>query len=489
MPAPWKPRSPAGSAVSRPCSASAPRCMPATRPASPCATGSASTPTRTSSRRRSSAPTASSAATSTASRPRRWTCATGPPSPRSSPTRREDRLEIGAPLTGRARGQRSIDIARPLRDAAGGFAGIIMVAVDSGSFSRLYRRLDLQGGSVGLVGLRRHPPRPGPGARQPARPAAARRHHRHYPRRPPTRRIGATAAWSTGSTASSSIAGCRATRWSSRSAPMPMPPWPRRGRNGVELLAIGGVLTLLILGICLGVAQVRRRDRRSRAQLEAVVAHVGQGIMMIDPNRRLAVVNRRATEMLGLPPGLAVPGRPIEAIVAWQEQAGEFGGGPAPHYPCRQLRRAGPAAGGDAADPAGRHRARDPHRPCGGWQPCADLHRRHRGAPQRRRHRRCARPGAGGRGGAGRGAGERAAWGDAGRARRPHPALQPGGHRPGRVPPDARPARHPDRRADRAPGRRRRDRRRSPADPPRPGWRCGPMPWTGGPTGGSPMAG
>ena len=34
--------------------------------------------------------------------------------------------------------------------------------------------------------------------------------------------------------------------------------------------------------------------------------------------------------MLGLPPGLAVPGASIEAIVAWQEQAGEFGGGPAP---------------------------------------------------------------------------------------------------------------------------------------------------------------
>ena len=62
----------------------------------------------------------------------------------ADPTR--DRLEIGAPLTSRATGRQSIDIARPLRDDAGGFAGIIMVTIDSTSFARLYRRPDLQDG-------------------------------------------------------------------------------------------------------------------------------------------------------------------------------------------------------------------------------------------------------------------------------------------------------------------------------------------------------
>ena len=246
----------------------------------------------------------------------------------ADPTR--DRLEISEPLTERVTGERSINIARPLRDGSGALVGIIMVAVDSDSFSRLYRRLDLHGGVVGLVGLdgivRARVPGPETllGQRIPdANLAAIRGGQRETHWRALSAIDGVERFFTNHRVEGYPLIVTVGTEADAVLAA------PRQQRT--ELLATGAVLTLLILGACLAVAHVRRRDRRSRAQLEAVVAHVGHGIMMIDPQRRLAVANRQVTEMLGLPDGLAVPGAPIEAIVAWQEAAGEFGGRPAPH--------------------------------------------------------------------------------------------------------------------------------------------------------------
>lgn len=241
-----------------------------------------------------------------------------------------DRLEIGRPLYDPRSGRHSIALARPLRDAAGDFVGIIQVAVDSDSFSRLYRQLDLQGRIVGLVGsdgiLRARVPGPDTVLGLRFSDATIARLHTiedEAHRRSPSvidgvdrfflyRRVRGYPLFVT--------VGIEADTVLAR---------PRQ--ESIQLLATGGILTLLILGLCLAVAHQRRRDQHLRAQLEAVVGHIGQGIMMIGPDRRLAVVNRRAVEMLDLPPGLTLPGTPIGTIVAWQEQAGEFGGGPAPH--------------------------------------------------------------------------------------------------------------------------------------------------------------
>ena len=60
------------------------------------------------------------------------------------------------------------------------------------------------------------------------------------------------------------------------------------------------------------------------AVLETTLEFMGQGIMMIDANRTVAVCNGRAIEKLGLPPELGRPGTPFARILAYQWSTDEF---------------------------------------------------------------------------------------------------------------------------------------------------------------------
>ena len=74
-------------------------------------------------------------------------------------------------------------------------------------------------------------------------------------------------------------------------------------------IEIGGTMTLIIL--CLGAVWIQQRIRSaaSRQALVLTLENMSQGIVMIDEDGRIPVVNRRATELLGLPPALLDPGR------------------------------------------------------------------------------------------------------------------------------------------------------------------------------------
>src|SRR5690606_21307371 len=53
----------------------------------------------------------------------------------------------------------------------------------------------------------------------------------------------------------------------------------------------------------------RRKAEEAEAALTATIESMSQGLMMLAPDRTLRVINRRAVELLGLPPDFAVPGR------------------------------------------------------------------------------------------------------------------------------------------------------------------------------------
>jgi signal transduction histidine kinase/DNA-binding NarL/FixJ family response regulator len=68
----------------------------------------------------------------------------------------------------------------------------------------------------------------------------------------------------------------------------------------------------------------RGEAQAAQTMLGAAIENMGQGLMMIAPDRTLSVVNRRGIELLGLPPELARRGTRLEDIVAWQMRNGEF---------------------------------------------------------------------------------------------------------------------------------------------------------------------
>jgi diguanylate cyclase (GGDEF)-like protein len=104
-------------------------------------------------------------------------------------------------------------------------------------------------------------------------------------------------------------------------------------RSRALYIDAGLLLSLLILGI--GSLLVRHKQRllraasdllQSRAVLTDTLENLSQGIMMVEADGRVAVINRRAIELLGLPNELVATGPRIHDINEWQIESGEFSG-------------------------------------------------------------------------------------------------------------------------------------------------------------------
>ena len=246
-----------------------------------------------------------------------------------------DRLHISAPIRARSIDRSILVFSRPLlRDGA--VVGVVVLGVDAWSFSRLYLSLDIGQGAISLVGfdgfVRAWVPNP--------EEVVGRR----LPHTPATAILGG--APQTSRRMASAVDGVDRFVTLRRVAGQDMlvsvglpvdavlaPVWADAWR----LALFGGVLSLLAGAVSVMLAQRRRAAGEARAVLEATVGHIGQGIIMVDPAGCVAVVNARAIELLGLPPGLAVPGRPMREIIDWQARAGEFGAGPPPETRYRSL--------------------------------------------------------------------------------------------------------------------------------------------------------
>ncbi len=110
-------------------------------------------------------------------------------------------------------------------------------------------------------------------------------------------------------------------------------------RNQIMFGVVGTALTLLILYVMwMGVQRQKNLDR-FRAALRASEAvaseksrvlgitleNINQGIMMIDPEGNVAVINRRVTELLDLPERFLAPRTKLSEILELMWERGEFG--------------------------------------------------------------------------------------------------------------------------------------------------------------------
>ncbi len=70
--------------------------------------------------------------------------------------------------------------------------------------------------------------------------------------------------------------------------------------------------------------QARDSAQDAQSALTATIEHIGQGLLMFSPERRVQVINSRAIELLRLPPHLGRIGTSLGEIAAWQLENGEY---------------------------------------------------------------------------------------------------------------------------------------------------------------------
>ncbi len=91
-------------------------------------------------------------------------------------------------------------------------------------------------------------------------------------------------------------------------------------------VTIGLILTLLTLLVTVALARNRRETLLSREMLQAAVENISQGLLVVDAQRNMPLLNARAAELLGLPAHLTRPGVAFDALLEWQVKSGEFAG-------------------------------------------------------------------------------------------------------------------------------------------------------------------
>jgi len=89
-------------------------------------------------------------------------------------------------------------------------------------------------------------------------------------------------------------------------------------RNVLAALA----MSLVVVGLTLSAAGQRKRAERAHRLMEIAFEHVGVGMMVINPDGRIAMFNARTATLLGLPPDFQ-PGRAQKDLRALQQHLGE----------------------------------------------------------------------------------------------------------------------------------------------------------------------
>jgi diguanylate cyclase (GGDEF)-like protein len=251
----------------------------------------------------------------------------------------ETGLFIGESIIGRMSGKWSIPLTRALRSPHGEFAGVVFASLSSSKLAQFYETIDLgPGGAIMIVGLDGAVrvsagrtidvvglPMAGSQLLQRVKIASEGFYYSHG-RFEDTRRIVSYRAIEE----------------------FPLALWVGRAENDVfgaywrnrytyRLSAAGMSVFILVVVLI----SIRHRKRLERAQqelrtnealtqeksreLELTLDHMSQGIMMVDPDHTVALINRQATTLLGLPEDFTARRPKFEEVLEHQWANGEFG--------------------------------------------------------------------------------------------------------------------------------------------------------------------
>jgi signal transduction histidine kinase/DNA-binding response OmpR family regulator len=236
-----------------------------------------------------------------------------------------DHLHVSTPVLGRVSKAWTIQFVRMLKTPDGAFDGIVVLSVPPEHLTRFYDSVDIGAqGTITLLGLDRViRARAGPDAApigthsaSPAPDIAQDQAEGSFEWVDPiddTRRIesfarvpGYPLVVSVGLSRSEALAATSDT---------------------AAVLAGSGIfLTLLLSLLGLAIRAGQQELAESRAISAVAVENLGQGLIMVDAQGVIVLINGRAGELLALPPRFQ-PGSRFADMVAWQRAQGEFGPG------------------------------------------------------------------------------------------------------------------------------------------------------------------
>jgi diguanylate cyclase (GGDEF)-like protein len=246
-----------------------------------------------------------------------------------------DRLYIGRPIVGRASNTWVVPFARPIIAADGSFKGVIMLGVDPAMLARFYEMIDIgkegritligeddyvraaKGGSRNILGQKLNPPLwkshlDGDSFYAQAFDGVRRLITFHKVKGLPL------------------IVGVAFSEQELMAGLL-------RDQEIEDFIA-AGITILILFGIVLN-AEHRHRIHAAQAvasaseataleksrELEITLEHMGEGLMMVDGDRKVAVINHRAIELLGLPPDFIHGQRPFADVMSCLWAQGDFG--------------------------------------------------------------------------------------------------------------------------------------------------------------------
>ncbi|AVO44439.1 ATP-binding protein [Phreatobacter cathodiphilus] len=247
---------------------------------------------------------------------------------------RQDSLFISKPVLGRASGRWSIQLTRRIADPDGTFRGVIVASLDPYFLSRFYESIDLgKGGGIAVVGR--------DGIVRAMAGLNRQTLGSRYESGPGLSRVLVD---------SLSVEMGQGEEIGRATAYRAVNDWPLvvavrvddtdarqlRIATAARMRLIAAGLTVGVLGvILLGIAYWRRFGAalaeltRSRAaakaashELDLTLNNMAQGILMVDGNGEVAVVNQNALDLLGLPDSFTRAGFPLADLLLHEATAG-----------------------------------------------------------------------------------------------------------------------------------------------------------------------
>ncbi len=236
---------------------------------------------------------------------------------------KQDVLFISKPVLGRVSHRYSVQFTRKIVGMEGEFLGVVVVSLDPYYLARFYDSLRIDHGFIMLVGFDGIV-RAGSDATQLiGQPLTSS----------PLLELAARAEDGSYQIARAPMTGAPAFVSYRRVAGYPLVVAVGYGANEVfapyrlhrlEYMLAGAGLSVFVVSVGLLLARHRRRLARYQGALTATLENMSQGIIMVDRDGQVAVINRRVGELLGLPPHLMREGTSFEAIIRWKTEHGEL---------------------------------------------------------------------------------------------------------------------------------------------------------------------